>query len=211
MHDLQKKIVSISLNKDLSKLTLRDIGELIGIGRDNPQKTKHHLQQLVKRGVFKNEGGKYKKINVKNDDKKTSLVSLPIYGSANCGEAISFADDHLEGYLKVSPTIIKNKKKVFVVKAKGNSMNKALIDGESINDGDYVLIDSEKKNPENGDYVLSIIDGLANIKRFKEDKGRGMIVLFSESSSNYDPIYIHKNDRDFYSVAGKVLGVLKNS
>lgn len=211
MHELQRKILSLSLNKDLSKLTLRDIGELIGIGRDNPQKTKHHLQQLVKRGVFRNEGGKYKKININNDDKKTNLVSLPIYGTANCGEAISFADDHVEGYLKVSPTIIKNKKKVFVVKAKGNSMNKAVIDGESIDDGDYVLIDSERKSPENGDYVLSIIDGLANIKRFKEDKDRNIVVLFSESSSSYDPIYIHKNDNDFYSVAGKVLRVLKSS
>ncbi|MFA7601159.1 MAG: S24 family peptidase, partial [Patescibacteria group bacterium] len=98
---------------------------------------------------------------------------------------------------------------IFVVRAKGNSMNKALVNGETINDGDYVLVDSEKKQPENGDYVLSIIDGLANIKKFKEDKERGMVVLFSESSSSYDPIYIHRDDQDFYSVAGRVVGVLK--
>lgn len=210
MHDLQRKIIQLSSNKNIFEMTLRDIGEAVGEGRDNPQKIKHHLQQLVKRGLFKNENGKYKKVSNDIKSKSSALISLPIFGSANCGEAISFAEDHVEAYLKVSPKIIKNKKNVFVVKAKGNSMNKSMINGESIDDGDYVLIDAEKKNPENGDYVLSIIDGLANIKKFKEDKDRGMIILFSESSSSYDPIYIHQDDSDFYSVAGKVIGVLKS-
>lgn len=89
-------------------------------------------------------------------------------------------------------------------------MNKAMIGSDNIDDGDYVLIDSEAKNPENGDYVLSIIDGAANIKKFRKDKERGLIMLISESSSNYDPIYIHQDDASSYSVAGKVLGVLKN-
>jgi repressor LexA len=210
MHDLQKKLLNLSSKSDIFNMTLRDIGEAIGEGRENPQKIKHHLQQLVKKGVFRSENGKYQRITENNNKSSSGLISLPIFGSANCGEAISFADDHVEGYLKVSPRIIANKKNIFVVRAKGNSMNKALVNGETINDGDYVLVDSEKKHPENGDYVLSIIDGLANIKKFKEDKERGMIILFSESSSSYDPIYIHRDDQEFYSVAGKVVGVLKS-
>jgi len=210
MHDLQKKLLKLSSNSDISEMTLRDISEAVGEGRENPQKIKHHLQQLVKRGLLKSENGKYRKISDIINNVKSNLMSLPIFGSANCGEAISFAEDHIEGYLKVSPKITNNNKNLFVVKARGNSMNKALINGENIDDGDYVLVDSEKKSPENGDYVLSIIDGLANIKKFKEDKNRGIIMLISESTSSYDPIYIHQDDRDFYSVAGKVVGVLKN-
>ncbi len=208
MHDLQKKLLNLSSQIDISKMTLRDLGEAVGEGRDNPQKVKHHLQQLLKKGVFKIENGKYKRISESNS-KNSGLISLPILGSANCGEAISFADNHVEGYLKVSPKIIANKKNIFVVRAKGNSMNKALVNNESIDDGDYVLVDSDKKQPENGDYVLSIIDGLANIKKFKKDDNKGIIMLLSESSSSYDPIYIHQDDGDFYSVAGKVVGVLK--
>ena len=89
-------------------------------------------------------------------------------------------------------------------------ISQAFKSSDNIDDGDYVLIDSEAKNPENGDYVLSIIDGAANIKKFRKDKERGLIMLISESSSNYDPIYIHQDDASSYSVAGKVLGVLKN-
>ena len=209
MHELQRKIILLSLKKDLSQMTLRDIGELIGVGRDNPQKTKHHLQQLVKSGILKNKGGKYYRVDVKKENLKSKLISLPIYGTANCGEAISFADDYIQGYLKVSPSIVNNKKGVFVVKAKGNSMNKSIINGENIDDGDYVLIDSQYKDADDGDYVLSIIDGLANIKKMKKDPKRKMIMLLSESSSNYDPIYIHQDDGESYSLAGRVIGVLK--
>lgn len=210
MHEVQKNLMILANKKDLSDLTLRDIGEEVGLGREKPQIIKHHLQQLVKRGLLRNRDGKYFLVLAEEENKSSNLISLPILGLANCGEALSLAEDQVQGYLKVSPSILKKKKDVFVVKAKGNSMNKATIGSDSIDDGDYVLIDSEAKNPENGDYVLSIIDGAANIKKFRKDKERGLIMLISESSSNYDPIYIHQDDASSYSVAGKVLGVLKN-
>lgn len=209
MHELQKKLMNLANKIKLSELTLRDIGEKVGLGREKPQIIKHHLQQLVKRGLLKNKDGKYFLVSVKEENKNSSLISLPIYGMANCGEALSLADNQVQGYLKVSPSILKKKKNIFVVRAKGNSMNKTLIGQENIDDGDYVLIDAENKNPENGDCVLSIIDGAANIKRFKKDQNRGLIMLLSESTSNYEPIYIHQDDVESYSVAGKVIGVLK--
>lgn len=210
MHEVQKNLMILANKKDLSDLTLRDIGEEIDLGREKPQIVKHHLQQLVKRGLLKNKTGKYFLVSLEEENKSSNLISLPIFGMANCGEALSLADDQIQGYLKVSPSILKKKKDIFVVKAKGNSMNKALIGAESIDDGDFVLIDSEAKNPENGDYILSVIDGAANIKKFKRDKARNLIMLMSESTSSYDPIYIHQDDANSYSVAGKVLGVLKN-
>lgn len=210
MHELQKKLMNLANKIKLSNLTLRDIGEKVGLGREKPQIIKHHLQQLVKRGLLKNKDGKYFLVSIKEENKNSSLISLPIYGMANCGEALSLAEDQVQGYLKVSPSILKKKKNIFVVRAKGNSMNKTLIGQENIDDGDYILIDAESKNPENGDCVLSIIDGAANIKRFKKDQDRGLIMLLSESTSNYEPIYIHQDDVESYSVAGKVIGVLKN-
>lgn len=210
MHEVQKNLMILANKKELSSLTLRDIGEEVGLGREKPQIIKHHLQQLVKRGLLRNKDGKYFLISLQEENKTSNLISLPIFGIANCGEALSLADDQVQGYLKVSPSILKKKKDIFVVKAKGNSMNKAIIGTESIDDGDYVLVDAEAKNPENGDYVLSVIDGAANIKKFKKDKARNLIMLMSESTSSYDPIYIHQDDANSYSVAGKVVGVLKN-
>jgi len=34
--------------------------------------------------------------------KGSDIISLPILGSANCGEAACFADNHVEGYLQVT-------------------------------------------------------------------------------------------------------------
>ena len=46
-----------------------------------------------------------------------------------------------------------------------------------------MLIDSEDRDPKNGDYVLSIIDGCANLKKFREDDKTGQITLQSESTN----------------------------
>jgi len=88
-------------------------------------------------------------------------------------------------------------------------MNRADIEGKTIEDGDYVIIDSEQKNPKNGEYVLSIIDDVANIKRYFEDKKNKQVVLLSESRANFLPIYIHPREIPEYLVGGKVIQVIK--
>ncbi len=87
-------------------------------------------------------------------------------------------------------------------------MNKASVDGRSIENGDFVLIDCDDKVPQDGDYVLSIIDGLANIKKFIQDDTNQQIVLLSESTADYPPIYIDPSNYD-YIINGKVIRVLK--
>ena len=86
-------------------------------------------------------------------------------------------------------------------------MNKASVDGKTIDDGDYVLVDTEDKNAKSGDYVLSIINGMANIKKYAEDTQNRQIILSSESKNYFPPIYIHEDDD--YLINGKVVDVLK--
>jgi repressor LexA len=198
MHKIQETILALSKKISLKGKSLREIGELVGI-KDQPQKVKHHLMQLEKKGF--QLGDNLKKVG--------ALISIPILGAANCGEADLFADDNIDGYLKVSPGMLKKKDKIFAIKASGFSMNKANINGESINEGDYVVVDSENKNPNNGDYVLSIIDGVANIKKINIDPKRKLIILLSESTKDYAPIYISAADTDYYHVGGKILQVIK--
>ena len=86
-------------------------------------------------------------------------------------------------------------------------MNRSMIDGKRIEDGDYVIVDADARDPQNGDVVLSVIDGLANLKRFHLDKPNRQIALVSESTQAFPPIYIHEDD-DFF-VNGKVVQVIK--
>lgn len=215
MNEYQKKLFDlISDRGNLGNLSFRKIGELIGLEPNHPQTIKYHLEQLNKRGLIElNFRENLIALNASGNTKDTNLFSIPILGSANCGEATMIADpEYTRGYLRVSAKlldrgILNKKDTIFIIEASGDSMNKARIGKEklSIEDGDYVIIDSSKTSPRNNDYVLSIIDGMANIKKFIQ---RGnQIALISESTHDYQPILIHRDDN--YLVNGAVIQVIK--
>lgn len=135
-------------------------------------------------------------------------ISVPLVGSADCGPADMVAEENVEGYLKVSKRILNKMDGVFALRAKGDSMNKAKIGGRSIEDGDFVLIDSDYRNPKNGDYVLSVIDGHANLKRFRINKKGTEIKLMPESTNHrHKPIFL--SSEDDFMINGKIIAVLK--
>ncbi len=204
MHIIQEKLLKELNKRNLSGMTLREIGSLVG--EKSAQKIKHHLNQLSKRGFIaynpvKREIKKAQKIS------KEGFVSLPIVGAATCGTATIFAEENITGYRKVSKRLAPRGGKLFVLRAEGDSMNKANINGKNIEDGDFVIVDHEQKSPELGNYVVSIIDEVANIKKFVPDPKNKRIILRSESSKEYLPIFIHEDDK--YEVSGKVVGIIK--
>lgn len=208
MHSIQEKILKIADHNNLSKMSLRKIGKLVNV--DSAQRIKHHLYQLEKKGLIVFDQGKNILRKVKSGEiQNTNLIAVPILGSADCGPASIFAEQNLEGYLKISKKMLSKKGGIFAIRAVGPSMNKANINGKSIEDGDYVIVDSKNKTPRNGDYILSIIDACANIKRFIQDKKNKQIVLLSESTFNFPPIYIHPEDFLDYIVSGRVIQIIK--
>ncbi|MCD8563924.1 MAG: S24 family peptidase [Candidatus Pacebacteria bacterium] len=146
----------------------------------------------------------------KKKERKSSLaspfVSIPIVGMANCGPATIFAEQNIENHLKVSSRMLPKTEGIFAVRADGISMNRAKINDKTIDDGDYLIIDSTYLAPKNKDIVLSIIDEQANIKRFIRNED-GSIVLMSDSTRDFPPIYIHEDDEFF--INGKVIDVIK--
>ena len=204
IHPIQQKLLKISENINLSKMSLREIAHLVE--EKHPQKISHHLFQLEKKGLIKidRRSGNIKKVKAGENN---NLITVPILGTANCGEANIFANENLEGYLKISKKFINKDKNIFAIRAHGLSMNKANIKGFNIEDGDHVIVDGGNRNPNSGDYVLSIIDETANIKRFHIDKSKKQIALISESTENLPPIYIHPDDK--YMINGVVKYVIK--
>ncbi len=211
MHYLQQKILGLSERMDISKMGLRQIGKFIE--EDHPQKVKHHLKQLEKRGlIYRNKKTGSIEVVKSGKVKGVALFSLPIIGFADCGPASMLAEENIEGYLRVSSGLLerKNAKGLFVIRAVGDSLNQAKqVKGGAVENGDYVIINGENRHPNNGDYVLSIIDGMANLKRFYYEKGTEQIVLVSESTLDISPIYIHPDDFSDYMVNGKVVRVIK--
>lgn len=214
MNIIQKQLLAlIANNENLGSLSLRKIAELIG-AQGKPQTAKHHLQQLEKAGLIQMnlEEGIIRLVKKGfNKASPSPIYSLPIVGSANCGPANIFAEQNIEQYLKISSSLLpRNKSRLFALIADGDSMNKAEVEKEkTIESGDFVLVDSEYKNYKNGDIVVAIIDGMATIKRYREDKSNKMIVLEADSTNKYLPIFIHEGD-DFI-LNGKVVGVIKKN
>ena len=188
-------------------MSLREIGK--EVGGKNAGTIKYHLDKLQEMRVLKkpiqdNALKKFQEILKKSQD---SLLNIPILGAANCGVATLVGEEMFDGYLKVSPGLIPTKdfNNLFAIKAEGNSLNMANIDNQNIESGDYLIIDTNS-NPQNGNYVLSIIDGCANIKKYQNEGDK--IVLKSESTEDIPPIFIDKQTD--YLINGVVIKVIKN-
>lgn len=207
MHPTQKKILALLEANGQLFLKYAQIGR--EIGEDHIQSVKYHLQQLEKRGYVVVD--RLKKIVTKaSSDTASSLgfSNIPFYGEANCGSPLSYAEDIQHGTLKISTSIVPRSENIIAVRAVGNSMDDADIKGKNIEDGDFVIVDTQKKDPKNGDYVLSIIDDGANIKRIFFDKTNQYVVLRPVSNDlNFRDIIIDSSDS--YSVVGTVRCVIK--
>jgi SOS-response transcriptional repressor LexA len=205
MHPTQRKLVKLAETTELAGMSLRKIGGYIG--ESNAQNIKYHLNQLSTKGYLQSESSWGKKKN----SPKSITVEVPLLGEVNCGDARKIASAWEGKYIKISKKILKKQKGVYALKAVGNSMNLARIDNQSIDDGDFIIVDGEYTSPINGDYIISIIDGAANVKRFYLDERNQQIKLDPESSDeSCQPIFLHVSDLDSYWVSGKVIQVIKS-
>ncbi len=206
VNQIQKKLLEIAQLEDITMLRRVDLVEMVGC--EYPSQITHHLNQLVKRGDLVRTGKRL----VPALATSVGLIHVPVMGEADCGEATKFADGRIVDHLAVSPSMLKPKlsEGLYALVARGDSMNRAQVNGKTIEDGDYIII--EKKDgfiPSDGDIVVSILGGLANIKRLRRDNAQQRILLLSESQRQEDFAPIVISDQDDFTVDGKVVDVVK--
>ena len=180
------------------------------IGDEHPQKVKHHLFKLQDEGyVTINEDEEEVRVVV-NDTAQLTLYQIPIYGAATCGSPTISAEDVVEGYLKVSERVLPTKDvhTIIALQCIGNSMNRAKISGLSIDEGDYVLVNTRDQFPSPGDYIATTIEGCGSIKKYHFDAASGQVHLLSESTDYHPPIILDPEDN--VQLIGKVVCVIKN-
>ncbi len=118
-----------------------------------------------------------------------------------------FADQYVEGYLRVSKRLVKDRN-IFAVQVNGTSMNKATVNGKTIENGDFVLVNADVKEFKNGDKVLVVIDGLATVKTYRTVPGSKTLALLPESRDpRHKPIFLTADDN--FVINGRVVNVLK--
>lgn len=212
MNDTQARILELAKTTDINTLGVRELARQLGV---HPQTAKYHREQLIKNGHLKRTGV-FRASRVDGEALGgAQLVTIPYLGAANCGPATRIAGAEPVGEICVSSrflTRIPNFNSLFAVKADGTSMNQARLYGETIDDGDFVIVDSEL-TPQKGDYVVATVSNLANIKKFLPEYNASgelsRIALVSESTEEYEPILIHPDDQAEGLIAGVALQVIK--
>ena len=206
MNIIQQKILDIAKLEDIEKIKRVEL--LRRVGGQYPSQVTHHRDQLVKHGDLVRKNGRL----VPALSTGVGFVRIPVMGEADCGEATKFADGRIVDNLVISPSLLNvdYNDNLYALVARGDSMNRAKVAGKEICDGDYVII--EKKTnyvPVDNDIVVSIMGGLANIKKLRRDNANQRILLLPDSYRQYDfaPIVISQDD-DF-QVDGKVIDVVK--
>ena len=105
---------------------------------------------------------------------ENKTYSVPILWEIACWNPIE-AIEHETNRINISSDILSwNPKDYFLLKARGDSMDKAWIEN-----GDIVLI-KKQSYAENGNIVVALIDGDATLKEFKKNNN-GFIALIPSS------------------------------
>lgn len=163
-----------------------------------------YLKALEHKGFIRREANRGIKLV---DQNERNFIDVPVLGTANAGSPTFFAEENVQGTLKISKRLIRDDS-IFAIKVSGTSMNKSKINGKQVENGDYVLVDPEYKSYNDNDKVLVVIDGLATIKTFKKIDQQ-TIGLFPESTDKtHQPIYLTPADN--FIMNGKIVDVFKS-
>jgi SOS regulatory protein LexA len=106
--------------------------------------------------------------------------SVPIVGEAPAGQLMPAKENSL-GQVQVLKDFLKPPSaKFFLLRVRGDSMNRGKIEGQTIEDGDLVLV-RQQERADPGKIVVALVDGEATIKKLI--KGPGYYVLQPESTN----------------------------
>ncbi|QQS38455.1 transcriptional repressor LexA [Candidatus Woesebacteria bacterium] len=183
----------IQTNK--SAPTLRDIADAINV---SSLATVHeHLTALEHKGLIKRKSGKTRSIELVGvgEELLEKEFEVPILGFIAAGAPIEpYTDPNAS--ISIPNSFADSKKRIFVLKVRGESMIEA-----QIRDGDYVVIE-QTDIAQNGDIVVALLDnGMATLKRFFKEATR---IRLEPANQSMSPIFV-KNVR----VQGKVVGLIR--
>jgi len=131
------------------------------MGYRSPRSAAVIINQLIDKGILrrKPDGGLQLIKILEGDETRAQTIEVPLVGEVACGTPL-LAEENIEAMIPVSTKLARSPHKYFLLKANGDSMNKA-----GIEDGDLVLV-RQQPTAENSDVVVALIDDEATIKEF---------------------------------------------
>jgi repressor LexA len=176
--------------------SLRRIGEAVGYS--SPRSVQLMLERLSKRELLSYKGGKIELLRQNAPAMTEQTVKVPLVGRAACGLP-TLAEQDIETYLDVSTKIARSGRPYFLLRAQGDSMDKA-----GINDGDLVLV-RQQPTAEEGEIIVALINDSATIKHFHR-KSDLVILKPNSSDKTIGPIFLSEE----FIIQGVVVQTIPN-
>ncbi len=130
------------------------------------------------------------------------LHVVPVLGEAPAGAMMDAEENRLGSVRLIRPD--RERGKLFLLRVRGDSMNRAVVNGRTIEDGDLILV-RQQADARSGAVVVALVDGRATIKRLS--LGPHYAVLKPESDNpKHTPIIV----TDELALQGEVIDVIKN-
>ena len=159
------------------------------LGYSSPRSAALIILKLISRGLIarKKNGGLTVLKELALNRNGAYTINIPLVGSAPCGAPL-LAEENIEGFVPVSRELAKAPHRYFLLRAMGDSMNRAGIDN-----GNLVLC-RQQQTAENGERVVALIDDQASIKEFHREKD--VVVLRPKSKNKkHQPIVVQRDFR----------------
>jgi repressor LexA len=181
--------------------TVEELRSALGVG--STRTVQRYLEWLEEEGDLERWSGARGMRLLRDPDQGVKTRAVPLVGEAPAGP-LMLAEENREGWLRLPLELASPASaSFFLLRVRGDSMNRARVGNDIIEGGDLVLV-RQQPTAESGSIVVALIDGEATIKRFT--RGPGYVLLQPESSnSEHQPILI---DQDF-RILGAVTRVIK--
>lgn len=179
--------------------TIEELRDLLDLG--STRTVLRYLQELEEAGEIERWSGA-RGIRLKRAPRAHGATEqVPVLGTAPAG-ALMEAQENLLGHVGLTRPP-HEKRRLFLLRVSGDSMNRATVNERTIEDGDLVLV-AQTTEARSGDIIVALVDGQATIKRLT--LGPHYAVLKPESDNpKHTPFVV----TDALSVQGVVLDVIK--
>jgi SOS regulatory protein LexA len=181
--------------------TIEELRRILGVG--STRTVLRYLDALKEEGYIERWAGARGLRMRRGQSAGLETQLVPIVGEAPAGQLMP-AEENILGQVQMPKEFLKPPSaKFFLLRVRGDSMNRAKIEGQTIENGDLVLV-RQQERADPGKIVVALVDGEATIKKLV--KGPGYYVLQPDSTNPKNrPIIVAQDFR----VQGIVCRVFK--
>jgi len=172
--------------------TIEELRRLLGVG--STRTVLRYLDQLKEEGYIERwSGARGLRMRKGSTVHGLETRSIPIVGEAPAGQLMP-AEENMVGQVQIPKDFLKPPSaKFFLLRVRGDSMNRAKVEGGTIEDRDLVLV-RQQERADAGQFIVALVDGEATIKKLV--KAPGYYVLQPESTNpKHRPIVIAQDFR----------------